>query len=73
LLLEKDSEAGRGSGTLTWSGLPNLLWRIDRETGLVLFYAGNVLPFGDFESHRYEQKFEKEMYKRLRESREATL
>jgi CubicO group peptidase (beta-lactamase class C family) len=64
--VENDEATGRKKGTLSWSGLTNLLWTIDRETGLACFYASNILPFGDFESHRIQQMFEKEMYERLK-------
>ncbi|CCD44768.1 similar to beta-lactamase [Botrytis cinerea T4] len=67
LLIEEDIEGSRKKDTLTWSGLPNLLWSIDKETGLVCFYASNVLPFGDPKSHEMQQLFEKEMYKRFGE------
>jgi len=66
MLTLNNKETGRRKGTLTWSGLPNLLWTIDREAGLATFYASNVLPFGDQRSHKYHQAFEKEMYTRLR-------
>jgi CubicO group peptidase (beta-lactamase class C family) len=66
LLILDDVDTGLKKGTLTWSGLPNLLWTIDRDTGLALFYASNVVPFGDFQSAKYQQLFEKEMYDRYR-------
>jgi len=65
-IIEKDEATGRKKGTLGWSGLPNLLWTIDREAGLACFYAGNLIPFGDQASHRVQQMFEKEMYDRLK-------
>lgn len=64
LLILSDKETGLKSGTLSWSGLPNLLWTIDRGSGLSLFYASNVTPFGDHKSHKMQQLFEKEMYSR---------
>ncbi|KAF7925911.1 hypothetical protein EAE99_005946 [Botrytis elliptica] len=67
LLIEEDIEGGKKKGTLTWSGMPNLLWSIDKESGLACFYASNVLPFGDPKSHEMQQLFEKEMYKRFGE------
>ncbi|RMZ82618.1 hypothetical protein DV738_g1696, partial [Chaetothyriales sp. CBS 135597] len=36
-----------GSWTLSWSGLPNLFWWIDREHGLAGFYASQLIPAGD--------------------------
>ncbi|KAF7870329.1 hypothetical protein EAF04_004075 [Stromatinia cepivora] len=67
LLIEEDIEGGKKKGTLCWSGLPNLLWSIDREEGLACFYAGNILPFGDPKSYKMQQIFEAEMYKRFGE------
>jgi CubicO group peptidase (beta-lactamase class C family) len=68
-LVTLDDEAtGRKKGTLTWSGLPNLLWTIDREAGLATFYASNVVPFGDHKSAVWQMAFEKEMYSRLEKS-----
>ena len=63
-LILSDQKTGLKRGTLSWSGLPNLLWTIDRESGLCLFYASNVVPFGDHKSHQMQQIFEKEMYVR---------
>jgi len=63
-LILSDKETGIKSGTMTWSGLPNLLWTIDRASGMCLFYASNIVPFGDIESHKFQQMFEKEMYTR---------
>jgi hypothetical protein len=47
LLFLEDYETGKRRGTLTWSGLPNLLWTIDREAGLCAMYPVNVVPLGD--------------------------
>ena len=64
LLVLSDKKTGVKSGTLSWSGLPNLLWTIDRGSGLSLLYASNLGPFGDQKSHKMQQLFEKEMYTR---------
>lgn len=64
LLILSDKKSGVKSGTLSWSGLPNLLWTIDRGTGLSLLYASNLVPFGDLKSNKMQQLFEKEMYAR---------
>lgn len=61
-LILSDKSTGIRSGTLTWSGLPNLLWTIDRASGLSLLYASNIVPFGDHKSRKFQQLFEKEMY-----------
>ncbi|KAH6713400.1 beta-lactamase/transpeptidase-like protein [Leptodontidium sp. MPI-SDFR-AT-0119] len=64
-----DIETGRRKGTLNWSGMPNLLWSVDREAGLNLLYASNVAPFGDYKSGEMQRLFETEMYKRFGESK----
>ncbi|KAH8648190.1 beta-lactamase/transpeptidase-like protein [Tricladium varicosporioides] len=65
-LVMSDKGNGMRAGTMTWSGLPNLLWSIDREAGLNLFYASQIVPFGDYRSGVMQREFEKEMYNRLR-------
>ena len=64
MVLTQGTDTGLGAGTMSWSGLPNLLWTVDRERGLCLFYASNVVPYGDFKSHEMQQLFEREIYKR---------
>lgn len=34
-------------GTLTWGGLPNLVWFANRERGVAGFFATQVIPPGD--------------------------
>jgi len=67
MLIQSDLETGLKKGTLTWSGLPNLLWTIDREKGLACFYACNLVPWGDVKINSMQQAFEKEMYRRVAE------
>jgi len=64
----EDYETGRKKTTLSWSGLPNLCWTIDRVGGLALFYASNVCPPGDYQSAKWQVAFETEMYKRFTDS-----
>lgn len=68
-LVMDDVEGSLRRGTATWSGLPNLLWTIDRVKGLSCFYASNILPFGDHKSAEMQRLFEREMYARLEKSR----
>ncbi|KAH8816717.1 beta-lactamase/transpeptidase-like protein [Xylogone sp. PMI_703] len=56
---------GLRKGTLQWAGLTNLMWSIDRAAGLCMFYASNLIPFGDAKMQEYQQLFEKEMYNRF--------
>lgn len=65
MLVMEDSEYGKKSGTMSWSGVANTLWTIDRDAGLACFYGSNILPFGDFRSAEMQRLFEKEMYRRL--------
>lgn len=53
----------RGKGALSWSGLPNLHWMIDREKGVALFYGSQLLPPGDLKSAEAFSKFEEAVYK----------
>lgn len=34
-------------GTVTWEGMPNVLWAMNREKGLGMFFATQLLPVGD--------------------------
>lgn len=52
-------------GTLTWSGMPNLLWSVNREKGLALFFATQVVPFGDDEIWKVSNAFETAVWRNL--------
>lgn len=68
-LVMSQMETGRGKGTLYWSGMPNLLWSVDRNRGLACMYASNVMPFADYRSGEMQVLFEREMYRRFGEGR----
>ncbi|KAG8165417.1 hypothetical protein KVR01_005692 [Diaporthe batatas] len=34
-------------GTVTWEGMPNVLWAMNRERGLATFFATQLIPVGD--------------------------
>lgn len=34
-------------GTVTWEGMPNVLWAVNREKGLAMVFATQLLPVGD--------------------------
>jgi CubicO group peptidase (beta-lactamase class C family) len=65
LLISKDEGTDGIGGILRWSGRPNLYWMIDRARGISIFYASNIVPFGDAQSRKMQQLFEKEMYARI--------
>lgn len=53
----------RGKGALSWGGLPNLHWMVDRERGVALFYGSQLLPPGDLKTAEAFGKFEEAIYK----------
>jgi CubicO group peptidase (beta-lactamase class C family) len=67
LLLENNLKGWRNKGTMTWGGLPNLIWWIDRPAGLCGLYATQIVPPGDSTSIRMSVLFEKEIYARYKE------
>ncbi|EEH19494.1 hypothetical protein PABG_01813 [Paracoccidioides brasiliensis Pb03] len=65
LLVEAVNGAGpnrRSKGALSWSGLPNLHWMIDREKGVALFYANQLIPPGDLKASEAFATFEEAIY-----------
>ncbi len=61
LVVDKGVEGGRGGAgkAINWGGLPNLLWMVDREKGVGLFYGSQLLPPGDQESGSAFSRFER--------------
>ncbi len=70
MMVLQNLESGRKKGTLMWSGLPNLLWTMDRTEGLVCVFASNVVPLGDFEMGRIQREFEAEIYRLYKDGKE---
>tara|TARA_R110002003_G_scaffold1193_1_gene22734 strand:- start:6340 stop:7281 length:942 start_codon:yes stop_codon:yes gene_type:complete len=52
-------------GTLVWTGLPNLLWSINRERGLALMFATQVSPYGDRKCFDVVARFETAVWRNL--------
>jgi len=52
----------RKAGSMAWGGLPNLFWAVDRETGVALLYASQVVPPGDRTSTEIWKRFEEAVY-----------
>jgi hypothetical protein len=50
---------------MVWGGYPNLIWWIDRKTGICGIYAGQVVPTGDAKVSSLQRKFEAGMYESL--------
>jgi hypothetical protein len=64
LLVMQDLEGWRSKGTMSWGGMPNLTWWIDREAGICGLYASQILPPEDPKSVEMSVLFEKTMYER---------
>lgn len=61
-LVQKDVQGKRRKDSMAWQGMPNLFWVLDRESGLALFYASQLMPPGDKSSCEIFQKFEEAVY-----------
>lgn len=44
-------------GTVTWEGMPNVLWAMNREKGLAMFFATQLLPVGDKKANELALEF----------------
>lgn len=58
----RDEVGRRKAGTMSWGGLPNIIWWIDREAGLCGTLLTNLIPAGDVKVSRLEGLFEKAVY-----------
>ncbi|KAJ4988663.1 Acyltransferase LovD 2 [Stagonosporopsis vannaccii] len=68
LLLTEDQPDGKAANSMLWGGLPNLIWWVDRKTGLCGLYAGQVLPTGDAKCAALDRSFEVAMYEQYKRS-----
>ena len=66
MLCLEDINGRRRSGTMFWSGLPNLFWFSDRKSGMCGMYASQVVPAGDPKSTALFAQFEEAMYERAK-------
>jgi hypothetical protein len=64
MLCLEDIEGRRRSGTMFWSGLPNMYWFSDRKSGMCGMYASQLVPTGDPKSIELFAQFEATMYER---------
>jgi CubicO group peptidase (beta-lactamase class C family) len=44
-------------GTVTWEGMPNVMWAMNREKGLGMFFATQLLPVGDRHANELALEF----------------
>lgn len=35
------------AGTITWNGMPNIIWAVNRQKGLAMIFATQLLPVDD--------------------------
>lgn len=65
----KDEEEGgrRRAGTMSWGGLPNLIWWVDRAAGLCGALFTGLVPVGDVRVSGLEAVFERAVYERYEE------
>ncbi|MDD4933348.1 MAG: serine hydrolase [Methylacidiphilaceae bacterium] len=62
LINEEDLSTGRPAGSLSWAGLANTFFWIDRKSGLGGYWATQVLPFGDLGASGGYLDFEAAVY-----------
>lgn len=60
---DEDAPTGRPAGSLSWAGLGNLYYWIDRRNGLGGFWGTQVLPFHDVGSYPASVDFESVVYR----------
>ncbi|KAF5332021.1 hypothetical protein D9758_014594 [Tetrapyrgos nigripes] len=65
LVVTKNIPGRRKKGSLSWGGLPNLVWWMDRTSNVYGLYATQILPFGDLPSLEMSSRFERAVYKEL--------
>jgi hypothetical protein len=53
---------GRRAGSMSWGGLPNLSWVLDRESGIALLFCTQILPPGDAVAKAAFERFEYAVY-----------
>lgn len=62
LVTTADVAGGRKEGSMSWGGLPNLSWVVDRESDIALLYTSQVLPTGDETTRTLFKGFEAIIY-----------
>lgn len=65
-VLEEDAPTGRPAGALSWAGLANTYFWIDRQHGVGGMWGTQILPFHDIASYPGFVEFETAVYRSLR-------
>lgn len=63
----RDEDGRRAAGTMSWGGIPNLIWWVDRKTGLCGACFTQLMPVGDVNGNNLMRLFEKAIYERYQE------
>ncbi|KAK6434612.1 hypothetical protein LTR95_009203 [Oleoguttula sp. CCFEE 5521] len=63
VLFLEDDDGRRKKGTMSWGGMTNPFWIIDREAGLALVFGTQLFPPGDLETAKVITTIEKSVYK----------
>ncbi|AZG48520.1 serine hydrolase domain-containing protein [Gordonia insulae] len=66
MINDEDAPTGRPAGSLSWAGLANLYYWIDRRTGIGGFWASQLFPFVDPTALGSHLAFESAVYRSLR-------
>ncbi|TGJ87268.1 hypothetical protein E0Z10_g1436 [Xylaria hypoxylon] len=62
-----DGDRWRQEGNLSWSGLPNIMWNIDKRAGMCTIWAFHMKPWGDPICIELGTKFEKAAFMMLKQ------
>ncbi len=62
---EQLSFSGMPSGTVTWEGMPNVLWAMHRTKGIGMFFATQLIPVGDKAANTLAAKFMKDAWSKF--------
>jgi methyl acetate hydrolase len=73
MINDEDAPTGRPAGELSWAGLANLYYWIDRKNGVGGFWATQILPFVDPASIGAYMDFETAVYSGLRSGAPAAV
>ncbi|KAJ6576445.1 beta-lactamase family protein [Mycena vulgaris] len=57
LLMQGESSAGMPPGTVSWSGMPNVVWAMNRERGVAMLFATQLVPVDDEKTVAIIMKF----------------
>jgi CubicO group peptidase (beta-lactamase class C family) len=63
VFVEEYEDGRRNAGTLSWGGIANTFWMIDRNAGLALTFGTQLIPPGDVKVKEVISVVEKEIYK----------